>query len=587
LERLGGNEKPVSSAKEFVDDYLKPTSPSFLDPSKAVHYAMPDFHKDMLDTVESGAWMLVLVPREFSKSTIVTIGSSVHRIVKNRNVCGGIISNTYDQAASFLKGVKSHLESNKKLIDEYGDFESQVGWRDDMFTVIRSNQAEINPTMFAAGAGKAILGKHTDFLVLDDVEDKKTVLTIESRRKTQLWYTQTVLPILRAGGQMIIIGTRKHFDDIYINILSGKLPGPSAENLKVIDASLDSDLEPTEAELIEAEKDKRTVLPSSAEIRHGWVSFPSFAKAIRDDGTSLWQEKWPLKALEERKRQMGPIAWAQEMENNPVPEENSYFTYAAFEECFDFDEKFQFTYSGNNPIFIGVDSQVNPDPKKSSDFGSIFVIEFIPETEDRRILWIERGRWGFRVVDKIKQLEPRYRPQKVKVENNQAQDYIIQELDKTSSIPVEGFTTGGQKPDIFIGIPYLAATVTSGKWIIPRGDYECVAQTDQWIAEALEYGQGHSGDTLMASWFANDCAREVSALGIVDLPKPDRITIKSEDFSPDHDMPGDEAQRGFYAPEMSKSIHELSSNRNIYSPLKGPRWRSPRGFNPAKREFRG
>jgi len=241
LQRLGAGNKQIPAAEQFVDRFLTPTSPSFDDPGKAVHYDMPPFHKDMLRAAESGAWMLVLVPREFSKSTIVTVGYSTYRIVKNRNVCGGIISNTFDQAASFLGGVKTHLESNQKLIEEYGKFDSAVGWRNDQFTVIRSNTAEVNPTMFAAGAGKAILGKHTDFLILDDVEDKKTVLTKESRKKTQVWYSQTVLPILRAGGQMIIIGTRKHWDDLYVNILNGTLPGPSRKNFEIIDAATADD----------------------------------------------------------------------------------------------------------------------------------------------------------------------------------------------------------------------------------------------------------------------------------------------------------------------------------------------------------
>ena len=236
LERLGGTNDRVPPAVEFVDHYLRPTSPSLDDPGKAVHYEMPQFHKDMLIAADSGEWLLILVPREFSKSTIVTVGYSVYRIVKNRNVCGGIISNTFDQASSFLGGVKTHFESNKKIIDDFGDFVSTVGWRNDQFTVLRSNTAEVNSTMFAAGSGKAILGKHTDFLILDDVEDKKTVLTPESRKKTRIWYTQTVLPILRANGQMIIIGTRKHWDDIYINILNGSLPGPSRKP-KVIDAA--------------------------------------------------------------------------------------------------------------------------------------------------------------------------------------------------------------------------------------------------------------------------------------------------------------------------------------------------------------
>jgi hypothetical protein len=136
-----------------------------------------------------------------------------------------------------MRGVKTHLDSNRKILDDYGTFKAEQGWRDDQFTVIRSNTAEVNATMFAAGAGKAILGKHTDFLILDDVEDKKTVQTPESRKKTREWYSQTVIPILRSGGQMIVIGTRKHWDDLYINILNGNLPGPSRDRIALINAA--------------------------------------------------------------------------------------------------------------------------------------------------------------------------------------------------------------------------------------------------------------------------------------------------------------------------------------------------------------
>lgn len=236
MEALGGQGRDAGDCKDFVEEYISPRSPSLEDPSKIVHYPMPSFHKDILDAAQSGQWLLILVPREFSKSTIVTIGYTVWRIVKNRNTCGGIISNTYDQAAGFLRGARSHLESNELILNDFGAFKKEPGWKDDQFTVIRENQAEVNVTMFAAGAGKAILGKHTDFLILDDVEDKKTVLTQESRAKTQTWYTQTVIPILRPGGQMIIIGTRKHWDDLYFNILTGNLPGPSRGTVEIMDA---------------------------------------------------------------------------------------------------------------------------------------------------------------------------------------------------------------------------------------------------------------------------------------------------------------------------------------------------------------
>src|SRR5574337_1923180 len=335
---------------------------------------------------------------------------------------------------------------------------------------------------------------------------------------------------------------------------------------------------------------ERTIhLPSTVEIKYGWVTFPKFAKPIKEDGTSLWPERWPLEALAERRIQMGPIAWAQEMENNPIPEENSYFTLDKFESCYDYDCEFEWEYRGNNPVFIGVDSQANPDPKKAGDFGCVFVLEFFLDTEDRRILWIERGRWGFRVTNVIREMESRYRPAKIVVENNAAQDYIVQEVSSNTAIPVEGFTTGSNKPDLYIGIPYLAATVSNRKWIIPRGGPKELEMTDQWVKECLEYGQGHTGDVAMASWFANEGARQVSSLYFNNIPSIDNASYGTPDFTRERNGMEDMAHRNLISPVMIKKVEDLGAERVKFNPRSFGRttWRSPgRGPNlPQRRRF--
>lgn len=334
--------------------------------------------------------------------------------------------------------------------------------------------------------------------------------------------------------------------------------------------------------------DKTIYLPSTVEIKHGWVTFPHFSKPILNDGESLWPERWPIEALIERKKQMGPIAWAQEMENNPIPEENSYFTYAAFTDCFDFDLEFEYKYTGNNPVFMGVDSQANPDPKKSSDYGCIFVFEVLPASETRRILWIERGRWGFRITSVIEDFWMRYNPTEIVVENNNAQDYILQHLAEKRAISLTAITTGTQKPDIFVGIPYLASTVHQQKWRIPRNGQREVEITDQWIKEALEYGQGHSGDVLMASWFGNTAAQRMFMSGLPDLPSPDKASHGNLDFKPDYTGVGDSAQPVFSNPVVSKRIADFNQTRGFSPRLNSPNRRNSRGFSPnIRRDFTG
>ncbi len=320
------------------------------------------------------------------------------------------------------------------------------------------------------------------------------------------------------------------------------------------------------------------------EIQHGWLTFPNYRKPIKEDGTSLWPERWPLSALAARKQSMGPIAWAQEMENNPIPEDNSYFTLAKFEDCYRADLEFVWQYEGTNPTFIGVDSQISL--KTGADYGCLFVIEFNPDNETRKILWIERGRWGFKIANLIDEFDRRYRPSKVKVENNAAQDFIIQHMkNEDSLVPVEGFTTGDNKPDIYIGIPYLAATVDAEKWLIPRGGIKEKEMTDQWVKEALEYGQGHSGDVLMASWFANDGARELSRLGLTNIVSVENATGGERDFKTNFQGVGD-TPSSFSGPAISTRIQELNHRRGFMTPTprNRPEWRPQRG---ATRSFRG
>lgn len=324
-------------------------------------------------------------------------------------------------------------------------------------------------------------------------------------------------------------------------------------------------------------------LSPGAQEKFGWITFPDYTRAIREDGTSLWEDKWPIWALQDRKNIMGPIAWAQEMENNPIPEDNSYFTLSKFEACYRAELKFEWEYRGGNPVFIGVDSQVSL--KSGADFGCIFVIEFLPDTEHRRILWIERGRWGFRVADIIEEFYHRYQPTEIIVENNGAQDFILQHLKNPDNtvMPLNGFTTGENKPDILIGIPYLAATVDVEKWIIPRGGPDGIKEkelTDQWVKECLEYGQGHSGDVLMGSWFANDGARKLSRLGLTNLPSPENASFGEREFKSDHAGTGDVAQSSF-GPRLGAIIEQTNSNRNVFvPPRQQSNWSNSRGRKP-------
>lgn len=55
--------------------------------------------------------------------------------------------------------------------------------------------------------------------------------------------------------------------------------------------------------------------------------------AIRDDGTALWPEVWPLEKLAERRKELGEIDFQLQYQNNPRAASGNVFTQALIEAC--------------------------------------------------------------------------------------------------------------------------------------------------------------------------------------------------------------------------------------------------------------
>ena len=163
--------------------------------------------------------------------------------------------------------------------------------------------------------------------------------------------------------------------------------------------------------------------------------------------------------------------------------------------------------------FTGVDLGVRV--KRGSDVTSIFTIIVHPN-EDREILDIQAGRWvGPEIVRRIVDTHHRYQSI-VTVENNAAQEFIVQFTKDSSAVPVRPFFTTSQKlRDPEFGLESMAVEIENQKWIIPsRGGRAAHPEIAKWINEMLYYDpNGHPGDRLMSSWFAREGSRHKRIVG--------------------------------------------------------------------------
>ena len=117
----------------------------------------------------------------------------------NRDMTWIVYMMTLDQAAKTVLAIRNILESDasKRL---FGDFKGDSAhWKTDSFTVCgRSNAAERNPSVSAAGVDKFVTGAHCDGLYVDDPVGPQTVRSRDQIDKSIEGY-QYLQPLKNPG----------------------------------------------------------------------------------------------------------------------------------------------------------------------------------------------------------------------------------------------------------------------------------------------------------------------------------------------------------------------------------------------------
>jgi hypothetical protein len=176
--------------------------------------------------------------------------------------------------------------------------------------------------------------------------------------------------------------------------------------------------------------------------------------------------------------------------------------------------------TGKGGIITGVDLAVSKSD--SADETVLFTIFVDGMTGMRRVLNVRSGKWtGPEIIREIKQCHVDFGGLFI-VENNAAQAYISQFLTDGTAIPVVPFTTGRNKAHPEFGVESLATELANGKWCIPSSpgpDGKLVMHKEvmDWVSELLFYNpKEHTGDRVMASWFAREGARRFVDSGVGD-----------------------------------------------------------------------
>ena len=268
LDQTLGDFGQLSMFWFALQDYLGPKvrAPDF--------YALLDLYPQLSEVDEESGKMLIdekkqqlalVLPRDHAKSTMAAcaILNKICFATKENPEFICWVGEAQDQGIDNLAWIQNHLYENPAIHYYFGDLEGPK-WTKSEFTT--SNGCR----MIAKGASQRLRGKKqlsTRYtgIVLDDFESELNTKTPESRSQIKNWVSAAVYPAIDfdKGGFLWCNGTIVHWDSFLCNI---------------VDAYKES---------VKTGED------------FAWTVYTK--KAI-EDGKPIWESRYPLSKLEEKKK---------------------------------------------------------------------------------------------------------------------------------------------------------------------------------------------------------------------------------------------------------------------------------------------
>lgn len=433
----------------FAEWYIKPFD-------KKWNSITPDFHYLMMEFVLQHENIVMHVPIEHAKSTLLSLVFPLWLTYQDRNIRGAIFSNTSRQAQSFASRLRWHFQYNELLKEDFGTFaqggvEPSDKWTNEQFFVKRDPWAQSkDPTWQALGVEGAIYGARLDIAIFDDIIDTSNSQTEHVRNKVEQWYYEMAESRLVEGGKAVVLGTLQSRQDLLCKLAAN---------------------------------------PEYAYLR---------LSALSDNGKkTLWPGVWSIERLMKKKRTVGTARFQKMLQNDRTALSGKMLKLEWLN-FYGHDRAVQLPPMKDLTIFFGVDPAIATSPQeaelKGADFFALAILALDTKEQKVFILEIKRIRATLaQQVQVIREAYKRYQPQRIAVEANAYQKALVQTLWAEDRIlPLIPVQTTKSKT---VRMEALATHFETKRiWIKP----DEFAFIDEWC----EFPTGRHDDTLDAVEFA-------------------------------------------------------------------------------------
>lgn len=379
--------------------------------------SLQPLHASIIHNVSDNQASMDLAPRGHGKSTIGDVDFCITQVLRNPDIRIMIGSKTQTQASAFLKEIRTHFEQNVNLIRIFGDWKKSRDnvWNDKEFTVNRRTVIKKEATVSALGASGAVVSKHFDIIIGDDLVGFENARTEAQRKVLKEWFYSSLYPTLEPDGEIHILGTRYSPMDLYEDLIKSK-------NYKVN-------------------------VQQAITVKDG-------------QEYSLWESKFSLEKLRSIREEAGLIIFNMQYQNNTELAKGKIFKYKYFKHFEEYDIDYDLNRvrvkvldSRGVPywipvrIYMGADLAISEDETSNNDY---FVLTVIGVDKNKNVYVLDylKERLTFNaqlnaILDYGKNKFPMV--ERIGVETVQYQKSLAQEIRRLSLLPVINIQTSKDK----------------------------------------------------------------------------------------------------------------------------------------------
>jgi len=430
---------------------------------------------------------------------------------------GAFFAASQSMSIKLLKFVKAYIE-NEYLSAAvrvtfpdlepalHSDGKKPIKWTEDKIEIKRPGAIR-DPSVVALGAGSNFQGSRLSWILADDLLNMENCYTSEARKKTIGEFEGLIESRLEPeDGRCVVCNTPWHREDLTFYLEDQKgWPTLTMDIYGFVNINNASAVWMRN----ELPKHFRPSLKQPGKYR-----LKAFDPDIMEEQV-LFAERYSKAAVKKLryglngKVGISPDKFAKMYLCQPLSDAARRCLPAWVEKCKALGEEMPNRYEGSNPVYTGVDLAVGSTRKH--DKTVFFTAEALPDGR-KKVLNVESGHFTApQIIEKIKEKAMLYNSI-LRVESNNAQKFIVQMAqNEIKGLRIhEHTTTAVNKHHADFGVESIFNEMQSGSWIIPCNENgECTTDVQDWIDQMLNYQPppAHTGDHLMASWFASEGIR--------------------------------------------------------------------------------